>query len=118
MYIFEPQFLIVTQGGSVVKKSIVVAAAIAAFGFVNTANAADMPVKAVSAPIATAYNWTGWYFGLNAGGDWGTSDPATTTVVAGWFAACPGCVNDIANNGSQSFKTRGFTGGVHGGYNW
>jgi outer membrane immunogenic protein len=95
-------------------------AGVAIFGFASVSSAADLPVKAppMVAPLVVAYNWSGFYIGVNAGGDWGTSDPSTTTVVAGWLAGCPGCVSDIANNGSQSFKTDGFTGGVQGGYNW
>ena len=39
---------------------------------VGAASAADMPMKAMPAPIAAApiYNWTGFYVGLNLGGAW------------------------------------------------
>jgi outer membrane immunogenic protein len=41
-----------------------------------TAQAADLPVKSMPAPIvATMYNWTGFYVGLNGGYSWGTQDP-------------------------------------------
>jgi outer membrane immunogenic protein len=33
----------------------------------NSANAADMPIKARPLPVAAAYSWTGWYVGANAG---------------------------------------------------
>src|SRR5579864_4258405 len=48
------------------RKIAVVAAAVAAFGIVNSAGAADMPVKApmMAAPV---YNWTGLYVGGVAG---------------------------------------------------
>ena len=54
------------------KKFVVVAAAIAAFGFVGSASAADMPVKGpvYKAPMyapTPVYNWTGFYIGLNGG---------------------------------------------------
>jgi outer membrane immunogenic protein len=35
--------------------------------------AADMPLKAPRQPVATYYNWTGFYIGANAGYGWGTS---------------------------------------------
>ena len=70
---------------------------------------------------AANYNWSGWYLGLNAGGNWGTS-AATTTVQPSTFPAgfgsCPACRSDIAAIGNQKFDTSGFTGGVQGGYNW
>ena len=56
------------------KRTFVVGAAIAAFGFVSAASAADMPAKApiYKAPIAApVYNWTGIYVGINGGGGWG-----------------------------------------------
>jgi outer membrane immunogenic protein len=74
-------------------------------------------VQSASAAPAT-YNWTGWYIGLNGGGNWGTSQPSTTSAQAGWFVACPICLTDIASAGNHSFNTSGFTGGVQGGYNW
>jgi outer membrane immunogenic protein len=92
-------------------------AAVAVIGFASITHAADMPVKAPPAPVAVA-NWSGWYAGLNAGGDWGTSDPSTTTLQTGFFGGCPVCVSAIADNGHQSFRTDGFTGGGQGGYNW
>jgi outer membrane immunogenic protein len=42
------------------------------FGAVQVASAADMPVKAPMAPVAVAYNWTGFYIGINGGGASGT----------------------------------------------
>lgn len=58
------------------KKLATLAAAIAALGFANSADAADMPVKApvYKAPPAVAlYNWTGFYLGANGGYGWGTT---------------------------------------------
>src|SRR5450631_639066 len=44
-----------------------------------SANAADLPTKAYApAPVvATVYNWTGLYVGVNGGYGWGTQDPLT-----------------------------------------
>ena len=41
------------------------------------ANAADMsmPAKAPMTPIATVYDWTGFYLGINGGYGWGRQDP-------------------------------------------
>jgi outer membrane immunogenic protein len=41
------------------------------------ANAADLPPQPApyAAPVATTYNWTGIYFGLNGGWGWGQQDP-------------------------------------------
>ena len=56
------------------KRMFVVVAAMAAFGFASAASAADMPVKApMAAPLALAYNWTGFYIGVNGGYGWGHS---------------------------------------------
>lgn len=53
-------------------------------GFAPAALAADMPVKARPMPMAFAYNWTGFYVGINGGGGWGRShhnfDSAGTTT--------------------------------------
>jgi hypothetical protein len=42
-------------------------------GVVQAASAADMPTKApiVSAPPVVAYNWTGFYVGIDGGWGWG-----------------------------------------------
>jgi outer membrane immunogenic protein len=48
-------------------KNFVAAAAFA--GMAVSAQAADLPLKAVTykAPISSVYDWTGFYFGVNAG---------------------------------------------------
>ena len=52
-----------------------VAAALAAFGLISAASAADMPAKAPIAPPLppAAYNWTGFYVGINGGYGAGTT---------------------------------------------
>ena len=96
------------------------------------ASAADLSVPPPTpvytkapAVVAPAPNWTGWYVGLNAGGDWGTSNGSTSqfcNLVA--FAAGGGCFGtDVSTpinavGASQRFNTSGFTGGIQGGYNW
>ena len=70
------------------------------------------------APMATGYNWSGFYVGGTLGGAWGTFDPSTSTVFSntGYFATTSPPA--IATVGAQSFKPSGFTGGVEAGYNW
>ena len=80
---------------------------------VNTAQAADMPVKA---PVAAAPIWTGFYVGGNVGYGWGNrnvnyapNDPA----AAGLFLPGSG-----AEPAATSFNSSGALGGVQLGYNW
>jgi outer membrane immunogenic protein len=63
------------------------AATAIATGFGQLASAADMPVKAARAPVFTAYNWSGIYFGGNIGyatgrSSW-TDDPTLTGADLG-----------------------------------
>jgi outer membrane immunogenic protein len=70
---------------------------------VGTANAADLPRRAPApvykAPVFSAYNWTGFYAGINAGGGWGRSS----------FDGTPS---------TGSFNTSGGLVGGTLGYNW
>jgi outer membrane immunogenic protein len=50
------------------------------------ANAADIPLKAPRPPIITAFSWTGFYVGANAGYMWGSSN---WTGGAGAFSISP-----------------------------
>lgn len=97
--------------GYVVKKLVTVAAAIASFGFVNSANAADMPVKA---PVAVAStNWTGFYIGANAGWSWLKNDDVGIGGSALILAAQP-----VTVPFSVGIKPTGFLGGIQAGYNY
>jgi outer membrane immunogenic protein len=99
--------------------SIVTAGAILGIG---AASAADLPARTYTkAPtiVAPVYNWTGFYVGVNAGGDWNQSDPTTTTVVS----SAPTYINlvsigAISAAGAQRINSSGFTGGLTAGYNW
>lgn len=87
----------------------------ATLGFVQTASAADMPLKAapVVAPVAT---WSGWYAGVHVGYGW--EDPRYTfqdpSNLA--FAQCGPCFNPFSAAATDT--TSGFIGGAHFGYNW
>lgn len=70
-----------------------------------------------AAPISTAYNWTGWYAGLNAGYGW---NDATTS-----FTDDGGASNIVLDNTfdpggprTQKLDPSGFIGGGQFGYNW
>jgi outer membrane immunogenic protein len=70
-----------------------------------------------------AYDWTGFYAGLNIGGVWGRSDPNTTIgcPATGYFCT-PALFTtngpQIAGLASGSKNSIGFTGGAQVGYNW
>lgn len=94
--------------------------------FAGPAMAADLPVKAPPPPIpaAAAYNWTGFYVGLNAGGAWGTADPNTSATCnvssapgfSNPYFVCPaGAIVGAAGSGSMSNDA--FIGGGQIGYN-
>jgi outer membrane immunogenic protein len=84
-----------------------------AFGTV-TASAADMPVKALSAP-APIFNWTGFYVGANGGGIWSHNN-VSSSFVDGAAVVSAQTLGVLAGtggmNGSSAF------GGVQVGYNW
>ncbi|HET7849550.1 MAG TPA: outer membrane protein [Pseudolabrys sp.] len=92
-------------------------AGILSFGFIPSALAADLPVKAPPAPAIVAPTWTGFYVGANVGGGWGSrdvdfspNDPATVTFF-----------NPAAFDGAPppgSFRSSGVLGGLQLGYNW
>lgn len=75
---------------------------LASFAAIQSANAADLALKAPPAPVW--YDWTGFYVGLNAGYSWGKS--STTYDVVGL----------PLNSTSQSMN--GGLGGGQIGYNW
>jgi outer membrane immunogenic protein len=91
-----------------------------------SASAADLPTHKdppPADPLPVAYDWTGFYAGLNAGGAWGRSDPNTTIgcPATGYFCT-PAFFTangpQIAGLASGSKNSSGFTGGAQVGYNW
>ncbi len=88
-------------------------AAVATLASTQIANGADLPVKAPVAVAAPEYNWTGFYFGANVGGGWGSrdvayspNDPMATEVFS--IGGMPP---------SASFNSSGALGGLQLGYN-
>jgi outer membrane immunogenic protein len=103
-------------------KKFVAALVTAALGATG-AYAADLsPRTYTKAPamVASVYDWTGFYVGLNAGGAWNESNVTTATAFApfpfGYFAATS--VPAIGTVGNQNINRSGFTGGATAGYNW
>jgi outer membrane immunogenic protein len=72
------------------------------------------PAAAQAQQASPAYNWSGFYIGLNAGGAWGRSDTTTSTGSGTYFAE----PEKVAAAGTGSLSGSGFTGGVQAGYNW
>ncbi len=81
------------------------------------ASAADMPAKAPAFIPAPAYNWSGFYAGLNAGAAFGRAHDQTTPVFSptGYFATTS--VTSISAVSDQTMHETGFTGGGQIGYN-
>jgi outer membrane immunogenic protein len=97
--------------------------------FAGPAIAADMALKAPPPPPPTAFSWTGFYVGLNAGGTWARSDADTSVNCNVTFVNAPfpyfcattgGVANGAAVSaaGSGTITASGFTGGIQAGYNW
>jgi outer membrane immunogenic protein len=83
------------------------ATAIAAVSF--PVSAADLPRRMATKappPLPAAYNWTGFYVGLNAGGSWGRQDNSLVSIATGGTVL------------SNSDRIDGFIGGGQIGYNW
>jgi outer membrane immunogenic protein len=59
----------ISDRGAVVKK--LVGSFIVATCFVTPALAADLPVRAQPQLVSPAYNWSGFYLGIEGGGGWG-----------------------------------------------
>ena len=82
------------------KKLVALVAAVAAFGFVNSASAADMPVKAPMAPVI-APTWSGTYIGINGGYGGGATNHT-----------------DLFGVTTNNFNTNGGVFGITSGANW
>jgi len=77
----------------------------------NTASAADLVRKA---PVSPAYNWTGAYVGINAGGGWGNSD-SSAPFAGGSFRTSGGLVGGTLG---YNWQTGWTVFGVEGDLDW
>jgi outer membrane immunogenic protein len=92
------------------KRFGLVAVAIAAFGVINVANAADMPAKApvYTAPQVAATPWTGFYVNGGIGyGMWA----ADTTVLNSTGTVCTACTTQVQGG-------KGWLGRIGAGYDY
>lgn len=93
---------------------------IAVLAIAAPAAAADLsPRTYTKAPAAElAYNWSGFYAGLNAGYGWGASDPSTTTEFTPTNYWSILSVPQVNAAGTGQVKPSGFVGGAQAGYNF
>jgi outer membrane immunogenic protein len=96
------------------KKGLLGGVALITLGFVGTAVAADMPLKAPPPPVAVN-TWTGYYAGIDAGGIYGSGESKTFSQGPG-FGAGGATAYDPTSLGTDSHW--GAIGGVYAGYNW
>jgi outer membrane immunogenic protein len=109
-------------GGKVRIRFASILSAAVAFGVFQDAFAADMPIKAVVAAPAAAYNWAGWYVGGNIGYGWGVnshpSAAATDPGSAFGFLFAGNGYFDGGRTPTPNVEQRGVIGGAQLGYNW
>jgi outer membrane immunogenic protein len=91
--------------------SIAAIAAASAITFTQNASAADLPVKAPVAPIASP-NWTGFYIGLNTGADVGTGSASQDAVFSSTTLGTNGLLSS-----SNHYSPYGWVVGGQLGYN-
>jgi outer membrane immunogenic protein len=99
----------------VTRTSFVAGAALAAIAVSGVAHAADLSVapiyKAPPAPVVSTYNWSGFYVGVNGGGEWGRSRWDST----GGFNTSGGMVGGTAG---YNWQTGPIVLGVEGDVDW
>jgi len=91
-------------------KKLIAVAALTVLGATGVL-ASDLPARSFTKAVDPAYNWTGFYIGLNAGGFF---DDGSSLTPSGLFPANYGASPLLVSGGNQS----GFTGGGQIGYNW
>jgi outer membrane immunogenic protein len=95
-------------------KRLLLALAFAGLG-TGSSLAADWPYTKAPPPpsvFAAAYNWSGFYVGVNAGGVFSRS--AFDYTASNFFTSAAA----IGADGTTRFNRTGFTGGGQAGYNW
>jgi outer membrane immunogenic protein len=97
----------------------VVAAAFAVLAATSAASAADMAPRYTKAPppiAAIAYNWTGFYIGVNVGGGWAEDRAIVANEFDGGLPFISGTFPGFGTFGSRNAS--GIFGGGQIGYNW
>jgi outer membrane immunogenic protein len=98
------------------KKFVTLVAAMAAFGFVSAASAADMPMKSPAPMMAPAYNWTGFYVGVNGGYGWGTTTGTALPVATGGNVNLTGGL--VGGTLGYNFQMGSWVLGLEADYDW
>lgn len=91
----------------------------AALAISAPASAADIGRKAPTpfAPVVSAFTWTGFYAGINAGYSWG--DYRTRLGLGGaWATESVALQNEFAQRGGGTLRPTSFIGGIQAGYNY
>lgn len=94
-------------------KKIAFATLAASMLFAGAASAADLaarPYTKAPAPMASVYNWTGFYVGGHAGGTWTNEEWVNTANTTLW--------GDLGPGFGIRQRESGFIGGGQIGYNW
>lgn len=82
----------------------------------TAARAADMPVKAPPLPAPPAWNWTGFYLGIEGGGGWGhAEDTDSTGFDSGRFNVSGGLVGGTIG---YNWQVNQFVLGLEGDGSW
>jgi outer membrane immunogenic protein len=89
------------------------ALALATFGLMGAAHAADMAVKA-PVPAITPYNWAGFHIGLSAGYGWSGDNSVANIGLTPPYLGAVGTAIPAAINSKNS----GFIGGIQWGTDW
>ena len=82
-----------------------------------------MKAPYLKAPVALAYDWTGFYVGANAGYAWGRSQ-IDAELGGGWvnFGGSPGVLDPdyagVTSAATRTLKPNSFTGGIQAGFNY
>jgi outer membrane immunogenic protein len=112
-------------------------ALVGALGAAGPVSAADLPVKAAPAPVIApaAYNWSGFYAGLNGGWSWGKWDVSSNGAIfasgvntvdfegpsplgGGQFSSRCAIHPNFPQFCSAKPNVNGAFGGIQAGYNW
>jgi outer membrane immunogenic protein len=107
--------------GSFVASCAQAAGAIAIFcAIASVASAADLPMNAKPSQmvVPVAPSWAGWYVGLNAGGVWGSTNPAVTVSPGGGYAPISGGSAIVESTESNRINNSGGLVGGQIGYLW
>src|SRR6185369_11998531 len=82
---------------------------------INTASAADLAARPYTkAAVATAYNWTGLYVGLNGGYGWASNGHQDILAPLGGFWT----PSALGFGSTQTIRPEGGVYGGQIGYNW